>query len=423
MNNSTINQATSSCIDDYDPHSISVVEASRLILQHTPVIAETETVQLKEALERVLAQDVKSEIDVPGYDNSAMDGYALQSSDLPLKDSVALQQIGAAFAGHPFEGTVNNGECIRIMTGAPLPKNCDTVVIQEKVAIEDHTIRIDANNKAGQNVRLAGEDIPSGHTLLTQGTLLRPADLGLLASCGITQIIVKRLPKVAFFSTGDELIPSGDPLQPGQIYDSNRYTLFGMLKQSGVQIIDLGIVKDTREMISNAFHTAAAQADMIITSGGVSVGEADFVKSLLSEIGQVHFWKVAIKPGRPLAFGRIKEAIYFGLPGNPVSVMITYYILVQAAIKKMMGTMPLPPLTIQARCMDELRKRKGRIEYQRGILRQDEHGAYHVSKTGSQGSGILSSMSTANCLIVLPMDAVSTSLGTMVETIPFQSLI
>ena len=414
----------SSCMDDYDPNAISVQQALQHILETTQPIQSNEECALRLSLGRILAEDIKAPMNVPGHTNSAMDGYALRATDIPSNGNATLRQIGEAFAGHPFNGNVNTGECVRIMTGAMMPPSCDTVIMQEKVIAKDSTIQITSDNQAGQNVRQAGEDITDGAKILTQGRRILPADLGLLASCGITQVPVKRKPKVLFFSTGDELVPSGKPLVPGQIYDSNLYTLHGMLERLGVESVNLGIVRDKRDDLIETFMEKTQLADAVITSGGVSVGEADFVKETLEQIGQVNFWKVAVKPGRPVAFGQINRALYFGLPGNPVSVMVVFYILVQPALRKLAGESPITaPCTLWAECTSPLRKRPGRIEYQRGYLTQNTQGEYRVEKTGQQGSGVLTSMSYANCFIVLPTDQKAVAKGARVEVIPFAGLI
>ena len=416
-------QYASSCLDDHDPNSLPVDQALQNILSETKSIDEQVTVPIKEALGRTLAQNVKASLNVPGHTNSAMDGYAVNANDLPKTGKAELKIVGKAFAGHGFSGQVSSGECVRIMTGATLPAGSDTIVIQERAVVEGDKVWIGDDNQPRQNVRCAGEDIAIGETVLVVGKLLLPADIGLLASLGVTEVAVKRQLKVAFFSTGDELIPSGEPLQEGQIYDSNRYVLYALLTKMGVIPIDLGIVKDTAQAIEQAFQQAAEQADVVITSGGVSVGEADFIRDILNKLGHIHFWKVAIKPGRPLAFGHLKQALYFGLPGNPVSVMVTFYVLVRPSLQKMMGQTPRPPLIIKAQCTSDLSKRPGRTEYQRGSLQANENNEYSVSKTGAQGSGILSSMSAANCLIVLPELASRVQAGSTVTVIPFDSIV
>ena len=413
---------TASCRDDYDPESLPVAEAAKRITSTVAPVSGTETLPLRDALGRVLARPVESTIDVPGHANSAMDGYAMRACDLPQSGASGFRLVGKALAGKPYTGAVGEKECVRIMTGAVLPADCDTVVIQEQAELNKDSVRIGGGHRKGQNIRLAGEDVAAGQKVLGAGRRLSPADVGLLASIGATRVTVTRRLKVAFFSTGSELRPSGAPLAAGQVYDSNRHTLFGMLDRLGAEASDLGIVADDRTALTEAFERAS-DADAIITSGGVSVGEADYIRDMLAQLGQVYFWKVAVKPGRPLAFGRIGGAAYFGLPGNPVSVMVTFYVLVQPALKTMMGELrQAAVLRLRARSLDGLRKRAGRVEFQRGVLERGEHGEYTVRKTGSQGSGVLSSMSAANCLVVLDARAKDVAPGTMVEVIPFDSL-
>ena len=357
-----------------------------------------------------------------------MDGYAIDGAELPSQGQQAFVVAGTAWAGRPYLGNVKSGECIRIMTGAAMPENTDTVIMQEHVQKDGGNILVDNTNKLGQNVRQAGEDIATGEVTLTRGNFISPAELGLLASVGISEVRVLKKIRIAFFSTGDELQPVGSVLEKGQIYDSNRYTLYGMLARLGVEIIDMGVIKDKKDAIKQAFNKAALCADVVITSGGVSVGDADFVKETLESIGEVNFWKVAMKPGRPLAFGKIKDAWFFGLPGNPVSVMVTFYMFVQPALKKMMGSAYHEPLIINATSNTQLRKRPGRIEYQRGVLTRIEHSDptvcnYEVIKTGAQGSGILRSMSNANCFIILPTDSSDVEIGDSVQVLPFEAIV
>lgn len=414
-----------SCMDDFDPASMDAEQALQLILNQVDSQIDIEIMPIREALNRTLAKDISSSINVPGHTNSAMDGYAIHLSDIPLKNTISLKNIGTAWAGRPYLGTVNKGECVRIMTGAVMPEGTDTVVMQEHIKKNGDNILIDDTTLAGQNVRQAGEDIPIGGQVLSKGRTLTPADLGLLASVGISEVSVNKKLRVAFFSTGDELRPVGSKLEVGQIYDSNRYTLHGMLTRLGVEIIDLGVIKDKREAVEQAFIVAADKADVIITSGGVSVGDADFVKETLEKIGEVNFWKVAMKPGRPLAFGKIKNAWFFGLPGNPVSVMVTFYMFVQPALKKLTGMRYQAPLMINATSQTKLRKRSGRVEYQRGILSQSKNNPtqYEVIKTGAQGSGILCSMSDANCFIILAMESEGVDEGDSVQVLPFEAII
>lgn len=382
-----------------------------------------ETVATRDALDRVLYAPIHSSVNVPAHDNSAMDGYALDGAGLPADGERAFRVIGTAWAGRPFEGKAGPGECVRIMTGAPVPAGTDTVVMQERVRRDGDTAFIGSGHKHGDNVRMAGEDLKAGEIALEPGILLRPAQLGLIASLGIGEVRVRRRPRVAFFSTGDELASIGETLGPGQIYDSNRYTLYGMLRRLGLDVIDLGVVRDRREDLEQAFLSAAAQADAVITSGGVSVGEADFVTETLDRIGEVGFWTVAIKPGRPIAFGRVGSALFFGLPGNPVSVMVTFYQLVQPALAILAGLPGLePPVRVTARLESRLKKKPGRREFQRGVLSVDEDGRYLVNTAGRQGSGILRSMAEANCFIVLAEDSGSLEPGAEVEVQPFSGL-
>lgn len=413
--------ANPSCMDDYDPNSMPVVKARQFIKQFLEPVAETEIVSLHESLGRIAAQDILSPANVPNYDNSAMDGYAFSAQDL---NSVQLKVIGTAFAGKAFNGTVSPGECVRIMTGAAMPQGADTVAMQEKVQRDGDYIQLVETPKPRANVRYAGEDLQLGQNVLSVGHLMRPADLGLLASLGIAEVKVYRKLKVAFFSTGDELVAIGQPLASGQVYDSNRYTLFGMLKRLGVDIIDLGAIADDPQQLENTLLNAAAQADVIITSGGVSVGEADYMKELLSKHGQVMFWKVAMKPGRPLAYGKVGKAHYFGLPGNPVAVMVTFYQFVRDALMTLMGQAEQPPAPMfSVECTAPIKKLGGRTEYQRGILYTDETGCWKVKPTGAQGSAILSSMSLANCFIVLDETAGNLEAGAMVQVQVLEGLI
>lgn len=410
-------------MDDYDPSSMDAQIAQQHILHSINSITDTETVPIRDALNRVVAEDIYSSINVPSHTNSAMDGYAIRGDEIPNESNKQFKLIGTAWAGRPYLGDVGDSECVRIMTGAAMPANTDTVVMQEHVQVNDDLITIDSKQTANQNVRQAGEDIAAGNLVFKPGKLLNPSDIGLIASLGIGEINVFRKLRAAFFSTGDELVSIGTPLEVGQIYDSNRYTLWSMLTRIGVEINDLGVIRDTPEAVEAAFLKASDNADIVITSGGVSVGDADFVKETLEKLGEVNFWKVAMKPGRPLAFGKINDAYFFGLPGNPVSVMVTFYIFVQAAIEKMMGHEPKTRIQIQAISNSELRKRPGRVEYQRGTYHLNEHNDYVVTKTGEQGSGILRSMSDANCFIFLPMDSNGISKGDKVEIWPFDSFV
>jgi molybdopterin molybdotransferase len=369
-------------------------------------VAETESVGTREALGRVLAEDIVPAIDVPAHDNSAMDGYAVRAADLAAGAESTLKEIGAAFAGRPFAGAVGAGECVRVMTGAVMPKGADTVVVQEATRKDGARVVVPAAQKKGQNVRHAGEDLKTGVPVLKAGDLVRAAELGLIASLGIAKVRVKRRLRVAFFSTGDELVSIGTPLSVGQIYDSNRYTLHGMLSHLGMEILDLGVVRDDPALLEAAFRKAAASADAIVTTGGVSVGEADFVKALMAKLGEVLFWKIAMRPGRPMAFGRVesdgKGAYLFGLPGNPVAVMVTFHQFVRGALLALAGASggSQPPL-LRVPAAVPMRKIPGRTEYQRGVVAGSVKSGFTVRPTGAQGSGVLRSMAEANCYIVL----------------------
>ena len=413
-----------SCADDFDPASITVDEARIKIHEDISPLTGKEKISLRSCLNRVLAEDILSPIEVPSHTNSAMDGYAIAGTDLPENSVESFDIIGTAFAGTLFAETCRSGQVVRIMTGAVIPAGCDTVIMQEHVEVADKTtVKIGEGHRTGQNVRQAGEDIAIGSTVIETGRRITPADLGILASLGISEMHVFRRPRVAFFSTGDELRSVGETLGEGDIYDSNRYTLYGMLKRLDVEILDMGVIRDDPESLKQAFLMAADMADIIITSGGVSVGEADYIKTILEELGDVGFWKIGMKPGRPLTFGKINNAQFFGLPGNPVSVMVTFYQFVQPALHYLASGKTRYPVTIQATCTSSLRKRPGRFEFQRGIYEQGENGELTVRKTGQQGSGILTSMSHANCFILLPVEATRIEPGEMVQIQPFDGFI
>jgi len=393
------------CADPFDPNSISLAEALERIEQRVLPVHACERLPIRECLNRVNNEAVTSPHNVPPLPNSAMDGFAVAIDSLEQGVVTELEEIGTAYAGNPFAGNCARGQCVRIMTGALVPEGTDAVIMQEQAETGDHgKIRIDSDHRVGENIRQAGEDINQGETVIEAGVRLSPADLGVLASLGLGQLQVKRKPVVAFFSTGDELVAVGEPLEPGKIYDSNRYSLHGMLSLLPVDIIDLGVVRDDLESMREVLTRASTQADLIISTGGVSVGEADYVKPALAELGTTEFWKIAIKPGRPLTFGQIDSSIFMGLPGNPVAVMVTFSQFVVPAIEVLSGaSMPRPAL-FRARALDAMRKKPGRTEFQRGIATLDENDQWQVAKTGKQGSGILTSMSRANCFIVLPDD-------------------
>jgi molybdopterin molybdotransferase len=415
-----------SCADDYDPDSMSVDRARALIRQFLTPVRATDRVHIRCALDRVLAQDVVSPIAVPGHDNSAMDGWAVRFADLAREGESQLRRIGESFAGKPPPPAIGPGETVRIFTGAVMPDGADTVVMQERATEIPGGVRIAAGaiRKAGENRRFAGEDLKPGQVVFRAGHLVRPAELGTLASLGINEVSVVRRLRVAFFSTGDELRAIGTPLSAGQIYDSNRYTLYGMLTRLSCDIVDLGVVPDVPAELERAFAMAAANADVVITSGGVSVGEADYVKQLLDKLGEVLFWKIAMKPGRPLAYGRIGGAHFFGLPGNPVAVMVTFYQFVRDALLVLQGRRDVGPMpTFKAVLGAPIRKAPGRTEFQRGILAPDGAGGWTVRTTGEQGSGILSSMTQANCFIVLPTARGNVAAGETVDVQMLEGLI
>jgi molybdopterin molybdotransferase len=400
------------CADAFDPSSISLAEALDKIQQRVRPVLACERLPIRECLGRVNNEAVLSPRNVPPLPNSAMDGYALAIDSLKQDEIVELTEIGTAFAGTPFDGSCGPGQCVRIMTGGLIPDGADAVIMQEQIEINAAgKVRIDSAHRVGENIRQAGEDIRQGTTVIEAGARLNPADLGVLASLGLTQLQVKRKPVVAFFSTGDELVSVGTPLEPGKIYDSNRYSLYGMLAGMAVDTIDLGVVRDDLDSMREVLTMASTRADLIISTGGVSVGEADFIKPALADLGTTEFWKIAIKPGRPLTFGQINASIFMGLPGNPVAVMVTFSQFVVPAIEALAGASPRPPALFRARAVDKIRKRPGRYEFQRGIATLDDNNEWQVTKTGRQGSGILTSMSRANCFIVLPDDNAGVEAG------------
>jgi molybdopterin molybdotransferase len=416
-----------SCTSDYDPDALPVAKANEVIRSFVNPVSGVEKLRVRAALGRVLAKDIVSPINVPSHDNSAMDGYAVRNDDLRAGELVVtLTEIGTALAGREFTGEVKRGECVRVMTGAVMPRNTDTVIIQEAVDLDGKRVSIPPGQEPGQNRRLAGEDLQKGRPALKAGALLRPAEIGLIASLGIGEVSVRRKLKVAFFSTGDELVSVGKKLKTGEVYDSNRYTLWGMLTRLGCEVIDLGVVRDDPKRLEAAFCRAAASADAVVTSGGVSVGEADFTREMMAKLGEVVFWKIAMRPGRPMAFGRVrarrKSAYLFGLPGNPVAVMVTFYYFVRGALLTMMGRNDTDLPLLRARAETAMRKKPGRTEYQRGIL-ELKNGEWSVRLTGAQGSGILRSMSEANCFVVLGHDQGVVKAGDYVEVMVMDGLV
>jgi molybdopterin molybdotransferase len=419
---SSLKQAVS-CIDGYDPDALPVDTARAAIRSVITPVSANERVAVRASLGRVLGEDVVSTVNVPAHDNSAMDGWAVRAADLRRDGETTLREVGVAYAGRKFDGGVAPGECVRVMTGAVMPPGTDTVVIQEVVRADGDRVVVPAGQQQGQNRRLAGEDLALGRVVLHAGRAIRPAELGLLASLGLAEVAVRRRLRVAFFSTGDELASIGSPLKEGEVYDSNRYTLYGMLARLGVELVDMGVVRDDPAALERAFREAAAGADAIVSSGGVSVGEADFTRELLGRLGEVLFWKIAMRPGRPMAFGRIGGAWFFGLPGNPVAVMVTFYGFVRDALLALAGRTDdcvLPMLRVPS--ATALRKKPGRTEFQRGILERGADGAWTVRITGSQGSGVLRSMSEANCFIVLEHERGDVKAGDPVSVQLFDGL-
>lgn len=387
----------------YDPQALSADTVGAFLARLVAPVRETETVDVLAALDRVLAADLVSPIDVPPHDNSAMDGFAFDGAALRDGQPLQLQVAGTALAGKAWQGQLRAGQCVKIMTGAVMPAGLDTVVPQEFTRpAGDGAIEIPAGVlRPGDNRRLRGEDLKAGHPALRAGERLGPAACGLVASVGIGQVEVFRRLRVAYFSTGDEILSLGEAPREGAVYDSNRYTVHGLLKRLGCEVIDLGVVRDQPELLEAAFTRAAAGADAIITSGGVSVGEADYTKAMMKKLGDVAFWKIAMRPGRPMAVGRIGGAMLFGLPGNPVAVMVTFLAFVRPALLRMMGACDTAPVLLKARSAEAMRKKPGRTEYQRGIVARQPDGSLEVRTTGNQGSGVLSSMVQANGLIVL----------------------
>ena len=403
--------------------SLTVAQARSAVLDMLIPISGWERVALRAALDRVLAADVVATFDVPAHDNSAMDGYAVRFADLKADAASELVVVGTALAGKAYAGTLGSGEAVRIMTGAVIPRGADMVVMQEVVTASADRIAIPPGQKVGANLRRTGEDLARGRTVLSAGTRIGPAELGLLASLGCAEISVRRRLRVAFFSTGDEVATIGQALAPGEVYDSNRYTLYGALSRLGVDLFDMGVVRDDPQEMEQAFQVAAAQADVILTTGGVSVGDADYVKDMMARMGEVKFWKLDIKPGRPMAFGRLGDTWLFGLPGNPVAVMVTYYQIVVDALQKLMGVDPLPPRVAFPVVADvDIRKAPGRREFPRGFVYQ-EQGVWRVRLAGNQGSGVLRSMAEANCFIVLPEERGNVAAGENVDVQMFAGLI
>ena len=424
-------------LQGYDPQALPADAVNAFLAELVAPVTQTERVPLFEALGRVLAEDIVSPISVPPHDNSAMDGFAFDGAQLVPGQPLALKIVGTALAGPAWRGRVVRGECVKIMTGAVVP--------QEFTRVEDDTVTVPADVvKPGDNRRKLGEDLMAGQTALQKGERLAPAALGLVASLGLAEVTVFRRLRVAYFSTGDEILSFGEAPREGAVYDSNRYTVFGLLTRLGVQVIDLGVVKDDPALLEAAFTQAAAQADAVITSGGVSVGEADYTKAMMRKLGDVAFWRIAMRPGRPMAVGRIaggalaksafsadsasadsysddsNHAILFGLPGNPVAVMVTFYAFVRPALLRMMGARPESPVLLRAASEEPMRKKPGRTEYQRGIVTRHADGSLSVRTTGNQGSGVLSGMVKANGLIVLGHAQGNVAVGDAVSVMMFE---
>lgn len=417
-------------LQGYDPRSLSAGAVNDFLRHLALPVRDTETVTIFDALGRVLAQDVISPISVPPHDNSAMDGYAFDGARLARGETLTLEVAGTALAGKAWQGAAGPGQCVKIMTGAIMPKGLDTVIPQEFVSSQAGdgagAARITFACKLlqpGDNRRCKGEDLHEGEPALDQGTRLTPAACGLLASLGLSSVNVYRRLRVAYFSTGDEILSLGEAPREGAVYDSNRYTVFGLIQRLGCEFIDLGVVRDDPALLEAAFRQAAAKADVIITSGGVSVGEADYTKAMMSKLGDVAFWKIAMRPGRPMAVGRIGSSVLFGLPGNPVAVMVTFLAFVRPALLRMMGSSQAQPPLLKARSADAIRKKAGRTEYQRGVVTRAADGSLEVRITGNQGSGVLSSMVQANGLIVLDHAQGNVASGDLVDVMMFEGAV
>ncbi|WP_282149527.1 bifunctional molybdopterin-guanine dinucleotide biosynthesis adaptor protein MobB/molybdopterin molybdotransferase MoeA [Vibrio diabolicus] len=409
------------CCDTLSRAFLSVVQGQEKILSLVNTVSEIEACKIENAYGRVLAEHIISPVNVPQYTNSAMDGYAIRSDDV---DRDSYQVIAEVMAGHAYDQPLEVGQAVKIMTGAPTPLNGDTVVMREQASQEGDKVTFNgANIKAGQNVRQAGEDLAIGSDVFTAGTRLASPEMGMIASLGFGEANVFRKLKVAVFSTGDEVQAPGTEQKANSIYDSNRFTIMGMLEKLGCEILDFGILEDNEQLMIEALENASAQADVVMTSGGVSVGDADYIKLALDKLGQIDFWRINMRPGRPLAFGQINNKPFFGLPGNPVAVMVSFINFVEPALRKMQGEQGWKPLKINAIATENLRSRQGRTEFSRGIYELDETGRLTVRTTGKQGSGILRSMSEANCLIEISPAIDTVKAGESVTIIPLQGRI
>ena len=409
-----------SCMDDYDPNSIFIEDALKQIKKISKKINSYEYVDLLNANNRIVYENIKSRIKVPNYDNSAMDGYALNIKD--TKNNNVFAVVGTSLAGIPFKGKIKKNECVKIMTGAVIPYNCNIVIMKEETESDKKSIIITSKKiKIKQNIRFSGEDITPNKVIVKKNHIVNSSSMGLLASQGINKIKVFKNPVVSFFTSGDEVVAIDKKLPYGKVHDSNRYTLTGMLDKNNIKIIDLGHAKDNIKDIKNKFNEAIKKSDIVISTGGVSVGDADYIKEVVKTLGDINFWKVAVKPGRPLAFGKIKDTIFFGLPGNPVSVMVTFLLFVLPSINMLSGR-NFEMLFKDAILQSDIRKRKGRAEFQRGLAQYD-NGKIYVESVGEQGSGILSSMNKANCLIYLSVEQGSLKVNDRVKIIKFKDYI
>jgi molybdopterin molybdotransferase len=411
---------TDCCAEHNNPGLLSVEQATIKIRDAIKPLTDQIEVAIQDSLGQVLACDVCSAIDIPTASNSAMDGYALKYED--IQPDCALTVTGTAFAGHPFSGKVEAGQSVRIMTGAVIPDGADCVIMQEQITREQDQITISGQHEPDENIRKAGEDVVAGQTVITKGTLITPSHVALIATLGVAKVNVFRKIRVAFFSTGDELQSLGTDLSLGQIYDSNRYALTALLQSPRIEMIDLGIIPDDKALIEGAFLKAANTADLVLTSGGVSVGDADYVKEILDKLGKINFWRIAMKPGKPLAFGFINDCTFFGLPGNPVSSIVTFYQFVIPALRKLSGQAGHPVHHFKAPVVCDLKKAPGRAEFQRGFLHQNDLGQTVVDTTGKQGSHLMTSMAQANCFIVLAKDSDGAKAGDLVDVQPLYGL-
>lgn len=411
-------------LQGYDPQALPAEAVGEFLARLVTPVQDTEKVGVFDALGRVLAQDLVSPLSVPPHDNSAMDGYAFDGAQL-AEGTLQLEIVGTALAGKAWQGEVRRGQCVKIMTGAIMPAGLDTVVPHEFTkTLDDGRVEIPAGLlQPGDNRRHKGEDLMEGRPALQAGERLGPAACGLIASLGIAQVEVRRRLRVAYFSTGDEILSLGEATREGAVYDSNRYTVHALLTRLGCEVIDFGVVRDEPALLEQAFRDAASKADAIITSGGVSVGEADFTRTMMKKLGDVAFWRIAMRPGRPMAVGRIGDAVLFGLPGNPVAVMVTYLAFVRPALLRMMGARVTAPVYLKAHSAEAMRKKPGRTEYQRGIVTRNAGGGLEVRTTGNQGSGVLSSMVQANGLIVLHHGQGNVAVGDEVDVMMFEGAI